>query len=105
MNGDAYMPYDRAMLERLLDTIPRGRVTTHGILARALGTRPRAVAPAVCHSQSAGRIRVVLQGGKLPHQDDLDDCRDRARQLEAEGIPVSDDRRRVLVTEAEMWTP
>jgi len=97
--------YDRAMLERMIERIPPGRVTRHGILARALGTIPRAVAPAVCLSQSHGRIRVVLKGGLFPHQDDLADCRRRAVVLEREGVAISADRRRVLVSEEEMWIP
>ena len=99
------MSYDRQALETLLQQIPRGRVTRHGMLAAALGTTPRAVAPAVCRSKCPGRIRVVMKNGWLPHQDDIEDCKERARFLENEGVRISDDRRRVLVSEEEMWTP
>ena len=99
------MAYERQVLERMLTRIPEGRVTRHGFLAAALGTTPRAVAPAVCRWRGPGRIRVLLKGGWLPHQDDLDDCRQRAKTLENEGLPISPDRRRVLVTDEEMWRP
>ena len=99
------MAYNRQVLERMLSQIPRGRVTRHGLLAAALGTTPRAVAPAVCRSHAPGQIRVLLKGGWFPHQDDLDDCRKRARVLESEGLPISEDSRRVLVTEEDMWRP
>ena len=99
------MPYDRQALERMLDEIPEGNVTRHGLLAAAMGTTPRAVAPAVCRSNSAGRIRVVLKGGWFPHQDNLEDCVARAQILEGEGVPISGDRRRVLVPEEDMWLP
>ncbi len=99
------MTYDRKALERMLAHIPRGRVTRHGLLAAALGTTPRAVAPAVCRSEGPGRIRVVMKGGWFPHQDDLEDCKKRARILEGEGVRISNDRRRVLVSEEAMWRP
>ena len=99
------MAYDREVLERMLDRIPEGRVTRHGLLAAAMGTAPRAVAPAVCRSCSGGRERVVLKGGWLPHQDNLDDCVSRSQFLEGEGVPISEDRRRVLVSEEDMWVP
>lgn len=99
------MAYNRQVLERMLNRIPVGRVTRHGLLAAAMGTTPRAVAPAVCLSNSPGRIRVVLKGGWFPHQDDLKDCFDRAHVIEGEGVPISEDRRRVLVAEEDMWKP
>ena len=99
------MAYDRQVLERMVDRIPVGRVTRHGFLAAAIGTTPRAVAPAVCLLNSPGRIRVVLKDGWFPHQDDLEDCLDRAHVLEDEGVPISEDRRRVLVAEEDMWKP
>ena len=99
------MAHDRQALERMLTQIPEGRVTRHGLLAAALGTTPRAVAPAVCRSNARGRLRVLLKGGWFPHQDDLDDCKERAQILENEGLPISDDRRRVLVRAEDMWRP
>jgi len=99
------MAYDRKVLEQMLNQIPVGQVTRHGLLANAMQTTPRAVAPAVCRSTASGRIRVVLKGGWFPHQDDLSDCLERAQILEREGISISNDRRRVLVAEEEMWRP
>ena len=92
-------------LERMLNRIPLGRVTRHGLLATAMGTTPRAVAPTVCRSTSNGRIRIVLKGGRLPHQDNFKDCLKRARILENEGVPICEDRRRVLVAEEDIWRP
>jgi alkylated DNA nucleotide flippase Atl1 len=90
-------------LERMLNRIPLGRVTRHGLLATAMGTTPRAVAPTVCRSTSNGRIHVVLKGGRLP--DNFKDCLKRARILENEGVPICEDRRRVLVAEEDIWRP
>jgi len=99
------MAYNRQVLEQMLSRIPVGRVTRHGLLAAAMGTTPRAVAPAVCRSTDYGRIRVVLKGGWFPHQDDFEDCLERALILEREGVPISENRRRVLVAEKDMWRP
>jgi len=102
--GEA-MDCDRDKLEQLLSQIPRGRVTRHGILARELGTIPRAVARIVCRSNCQQRIRVVMKGGLFPHQDNIEDCKERARILESEGLNITSDRRGVCVTEDEMWKP
>lgn len=99
------MAYDRQVLERMLNRIPVGQVTRHGLLAVAMGTTPRAVAPAVCRSTAPGSLRVVLKGGWFPHRDDFVDCLERAQILEREGVPISEDRRRVLVAEEDMWRP
>ena len=101
------MPYDRQTLELMLSKIPAGRVTRHGLLAAAMNTTPRAVARAVClcFSNKPGSKRVVLKGGWLPHQDNLEVREARARILESEGIPISEDRCRVLVAEEDMWRP
>jgi alkylated DNA nucleotide flippase Atl1 len=99
------MAYNRNILEQMLDQIPVGRVTRHGLIGEAMQTTGRAVAPSICRSGSPGRIRVVFKGGWFPHQDDLDDCIERAKILEREGVLISADRRRVLVKEEEMWKP
>ena len=99
------MAYDRQVLEQMLHRIPVGQVTRHGLLAAAIGTTPRAVAPAVCRFTGPGRLRVVLKGGWFPHQNAFEDCLERALVLESEGVPISKDRRRVLVAEEDMWRP
>ena len=99
------MAYDRKKLEKMIDNIPKGKVTRHGLLAKALGATPRAVAPAVCASKSNGQMRVVKKGGWLPHPDDAADCLKRAQFLKAEGLKMSGDNRRVIVDEHDMWTP
>ena len=99
------MAYNRETLEQILNRIPTGQVTRHGLLAKALGTTARAVAPAICRFTGPGRLRVVMKGGWFPHPDDKDDCRERARFLNAEGLHISDDGLRVLVNEEQMWRP
>ena len=99
------MAYDRKKLEKMIDNIPKGKVTRHGLLAKALGTTPRAVSPAVCASKGKGRLRVVKKGGWLPHPNDAADCLMRARFLKAEGLKMSCDNRRVIVNEHDMWVP
>jgi len=99
------MAYDREKLEKMIDNIPKGKVTRHGLLAKALGTTPRAVAPAVCASKGKGQLRVVKKGGWLPHPYDDADRLMRARFLKAEGLKISSDNRRVIVNEHDMWAP
>ncbi|MFQ6010317.1 MAG: MGMT family protein [Candidatus Aenigmatarchaeota archaeon] len=55
-------------LLRLLKKIPRGKVTTYGILAKKLGTGPRAVAQMLKNNPEPIRIpchRVVKSDGSL----------------------------------------
>lgn len=99
------MTYDIKKLEKMIDNIPKGKVTRHGLLAKALGTILRAVAPAVCASKSKGQMRVVKKGGWLPHPDNDADCLKRAQFLKAEGLKMSGDNRQVIVDEHDMRTP
>lgn len=99
------MPYDRKKLERMLDNIPKGKVTRPGLLAEAFGTTARAVAPAICLYKGEGRFRVVLKGGKFPHPDDNDDCKRRVQFFESEGLKISDNKCRVIISEEDMWRP
>lgn len=99
------MVYDRKKLEEILDSIPKDKVTTHGLLAKSLGTTPRAVAQAICAYKGDGRLRVVKKDGYFPHPDDDDDCSMRAQFLETGGLKTSDDKRRVVISEEELWKP
>ncbi|MEA1994617.1 MAG: hypothetical protein U9N18_00460 [Campylobacterota bacterium] len=92
-------------LEGILNSIPKGKVTRPGLLAKFLGTTARAVAPAICAYQGVGRLRVVLKGGHFPHLDNDADCSKRAKFLELEGLKISGDKRRVIVSEKDMWKP
>ena len=91
--------------EIMLNNIPKGKVTRPGLLADALGTTARAVAKAICLYKWEKRVRVVLKGGKFPHPDNNDDCLKRAQFLESEGLKISDDKRRVIISEEDMWRP
>ncbi|MDO8281155.1 MAG: hypothetical protein Q7U10_00795 [Thermodesulfovibrionia bacterium] len=99
------MAYDRKKLELMLDRIPQGKVTTHGTLAPYNDTTPRALAKAICSSESIGRIRVLLKGGRFPHPENEYDCLERAAFLRSEGLKISENNRRVIMDEKEMWKP
>jgi len=99
------MGYDRKKLGEILDSIPIGKVTTHGLIAKYLGTTSRAVARGVCASKGVGRLKVVMKGGYFPHPDNYEDCSDRARTLIAEGLEISNDKRRVVISEENLWKP
>ena len=55
-------------LWKLLSKIPKGRVTTYGALAKALGTSPRAIGKMLNSNPHAPRIpchRVIMSNGSL----------------------------------------
>ena len=99
------MKVDRKKLEQMVANIPKGRVTTHGILAAALGAPPRAVAQVVCKLDTPAQMRVVFQGGGFPHPKNSDDCRKRSKFLAAEGLTMSEDGLSVSVSKEDMWRP
>jgi deoxyribonuclease V len=95
MGFDLPLPDLEAELAELLTQIPRGRVTTYGDLADALGLRTAArwvgeYLREHAHSDECPCHRVVRKGGELglyvvgrePHE--------KVEQLRAEGVPVSD---------------
>lgn len=105
-NERVRMAYDRKKLEAILDSIPKGKVTRHGLIAEYFGTTARAVAPAICrYKKGNGILRVVKKGGYFPHLDDENDCSMRAKFFKSEGLKVSDDKRRVIINEEDMWKP
>ncbi|HET7757824.1 MAG TPA: MGMT family protein [Steroidobacteraceae bacterium] len=78
-------------------TIPRGRVSTYGAVARAAGLPGRArqagfalrVAPATLHLPWH---RVVGAGGRIVFAQGSREHREQARRLRAEGVAVRDGR-------------
>jgi deoxyribonuclease V len=91
------IPNLTASLDALLRQIPKGRVTTYGDLARALGNvlAARWVATVLLeehrHTARCPCHRVVRQGGDIGLYV-TGDAREKSRRLEAEGIAVVDGR-------------
>lgn len=92
-------PFERAVLRRVRQ-VPRGRVTTYGDIAAALG-RPgasRAVGTAL-RTADDGRPapyhRVVGADGRVggAAAGDQDGLHERMRRLRGEGVPVTADAR------------
>jgi alkylated DNA nucleotide flippase Atl1 len=98
--GDSHVEYIEAVLS-VVDDIPRGRVTTYGLIAEALGTGgPRQVAAVL--SREGGSVtwwRVIRADGTLPESLRAEA---RARYLE-EGTPLRPDGRVDL--RAAVWIP
>ncbi|HYL02641.1 MAG TPA: MGMT family protein [Steroidobacteraceae bacterium] len=82
---------------QVICTIPRGRVSTYGAVARAAGLPGRArqagfalrVAPATLHLPWH---RVVGAGGRIVFPQGSREHREQARRLRAEGVVVRDGR-------------
>ncbi len=86
--------------------IPKGRVSSYGIIAKLLGGSPRLVGYALNHSHAQGDVpahRVVNRNGLLTGKHHFSSP-DRMRELlEAEGVEVREDR--VVRFEALCWNP
>jgi deoxyribonuclease V len=92
---DLSLPDLEAELTRLLSQIPRGRVTTYGDLADALGLRTAArwVGEFLRdhpHSEKCACHRVVRKGGELGLYVLGHEPSEKAGRLIAEGVPVRD---------------
>ena len=90
---------------RLVKTIPRGHVTTYGLLARALKTRggARTVGHAMAATPSGQGIpwhRVVAAGGKLIIREPYG--AKQRKLLETEGVPIHNGR---IDFSTYGWTP
>jgi methylated-DNA-protein-cysteine methyltransferase-like protein len=90
---------------RLVKTIPRGRVTTYGLLARALNIRggARTVGHAMAATPSGRGIpwhRVVAAGGKLIIREPIGSK--QRRLLESEGVATHNGR---IDFSTYGWTP
>ncbi|TFB03831.1 Methylated-DNA-protein-cysteine methyltransferase [Trichoderma ghanense] len=99
-------PFEKRVWAALCQ-IPRGRVTTYGLLSAHLGTSPRAVGNALRRNPFAPDVpchRVVATGGALggfkgawPRDGEGITITEKRSLLRAEGVRV-DDRGRVLGT-------
>ncbi|PTB71605.1 methylated-DNA--cysteine S-met [Trichoderma longibrachiatum ATCC 18648] len=99
-------PFEKRVWAALCQ-IPRGRVTTYGLLSAHLGTSPRAVGNALRRNPFAPAVpchRVVATGGALggfkgswPRDGEGVTIAEKRSLLRAEGVRV-DDRGRVLGT-------
>jgi methylated-DNA-protein-cysteine methyltransferase-like protein len=90
---------------QLIKTIPRGRVTTYGLLARALKIRggARTVGHAMAATPSGKGIpwhRVVAAGGKLIIREPI--ASKQRKLLESEGVPMHHGR---VEISSCLWTP
>ena len=90
---------------QLIKTIPRGRVTTYGLLARALKIRggARTVGHAMAATPAGKGIpwhRVVAAGGKLIIREPI--ASKQRKLLESEGVPMHNGR---VEISSCLWTP
>ncbi len=83
---------------QLLQTLPAGKVTTYGDLARALHTSPRAVGQALKQNPYAPRVpchRVVMSDGSIGGYQGAQSGRQIKKKialLEREGVEVQNKR-------------
>lgn len=78
---------------RLCKSIPLGKVTTYGEIARVLNTNPRTVGWAL-HANKSSKTpchRVVDRNGRLAPNFAFDGAKEQRRRLENEGIVMKDD--------------
>jgi alkylated DNA nucleotide flippase Atl1 len=75
----------------LVKTIPAGKVTTYGHIAKIVGTNPRVVGWALRGNQdvSIPCHRVVKKGGLLAANFSLGNWPEQRRRLQAEGLKFS----------------
>lgn len=99
------MPYNREILEELLEKIPKGKVTTHKLLGGFFDTTARAVSPAICRYRGEGRFRIVMKNGFFPHPENDEDCLHRAELLRSEGLEISENNHRVKIKKGDIWQP
>jgi O-6-methylguanine DNA methyltransferase len=78
-------------IKNLVKQIPAGRVSTYGIIAKAVGTTPRVVGWALRgnEDQTIPCHRVVKTDGSLAPQFSLGNWPEQRRRLVAEGIQFS----------------
>lgn len=81
----------------VIATIPRGRVSTYGDVARMAGLpgRARQTAYALRHIPEGMQLpwhRVLGAGGRIVFPKDSTHFREQARRLKGDGVPVKDGR-------------
>jgi methylated-DNA-protein-cysteine methyltransferase-like protein len=80
-----------SQIRNLVKTIPSGKVTTYGDIAKALGTNPRTVGWALRGNENVSIPchRVVKIGGLLADNFSLGNWPEQRRRLQAEGLKFS----------------
>lgn len=92
---------------QVVGSIPRGRVSTYGWVARAAGLPGRARLAGFALRVAPGELnlpwhRVVGAGGRIVFPSGSQSHREQARRLRAEGVPVTAGRvARAALTELE----
>ena len=88
-------PGFRAKVYRTVKKVPRGKVTTYGDVAGALGSRRVArqvgFALAALDDKSVPWQRVINSQGKISYRGDLTRGSEQQKLLESEGIRFDDD--------------
>jgi len=79
-----------AKMRQLLRRIPKGKVTTYGILAKKIGTSPRAVGIMLMHNDphAAPCYKVIKADGNLGGYSGPGGIREKARLLAKDGVKV-----------------
>lgn len=77
----------------ITQSIPKGKVTTYGEIARVLSTNPRTVGWALHANKSAKTPchRVVNINGRLAPNFAFDGAKEQKRRLQSEGVKFKDD--------------
>jgi methylated-DNA-protein-cysteine methyltransferase related protein len=86
MSGDFFK-----QVYRVTQTIPSGKVTTYGAIARVLGTRDARLVGFALHANRSDDVpchRVVNREGKLAANYAFNGAVEQQRRLEAEGVTV-----------------
>ncbi len=79
----------------LLKKIPKGKVTTYGILAKKCNTSPRAIGRIMANNSdliNCPCYKVVGSDGKLVGYSGKGGLKSKIKLLEKDGIPVTDGR-------------
>ena len=82
-------------MQLLLEKIPRGKVTTYGIIARKLKIHPRAAGRLVGGNPDGVRYpcyRVVYSNGGIGGYTSPHGVRDKIRKLKRDGIEIKKNR-------------
>jgi O-6-methylguanine DNA methyltransferase len=108
LNWDSVSEYEKKVCQQMQE-IPKGRVTSYGLIAKRLGSGPRAVGTAVgrnpwplfvpCHRVVPASLEIgnYSIGGALSDYG----CEAKRELLDREGVPIRGDR---IVSRA-LWAP
>jgi O-6-methylguanine DNA methyltransferase len=83
-----------AKMRQLLRRIPKGKVTTYGVLAKKLGTSPRAVGIMLKHNDPrvAPCYKVVRADGTLGGYSGPGGVKEKIRMLKRDGVVIREGR-------------